>query len=174
MILERKMKNEKVNLALNRIGFLLAGALVTFAVLSITVISSANAEIASLTSALDTSQYEAGRLLSDGLAQYEAGDYAKAQETLGLLLTKQPGSVEAAEGKILITEVMNAASAANARWEAALPEIRAEWIVNKSVELRKDADAVRLQAENDVDENARFAWNNAIEDVHSEWESQQE
>lgn len=96
-------KNERRTMFLNRMVSFLVGGLLVFAVMSFTVVSSANAENEELAAALDTSRFEAERLLEDAKAQLSNRDYAEAEASLTALFANQPGSDEATEGRALLS-----------------------------------------------------------------------
>jgi len=145
--------NEKTRLTVNRIVAVLAGGLLVFAVMSITVVNSANNQIEELSQALDTSRHEAGRLLSDAEELFAAGNYVQAAASLETLFQHQPGSAEAARG--------------SARWEAALPAIRTQWTASFVSERRADL-------EENMDEVAEEEWENVVKDLRESWELEQE
>ncbi|MDY7028311.1 MAG: hypothetical protein SVR04_08450, partial [Spirochaetota bacterium] len=66
------IKTEKLKLYAGRIGLFVAGGLLVFAVMSFTVVNNAKKANVELTQTLDASRYEAGRLLADAKAQFEA------------------------------------------------------------------------------------------------------
>jgi len=160
-------QNEKRTLIVNRLVSFIAGGLLVFAVMSFTVVKSANAKNEELSQALDTSRYEAGRLLDDAKAQLSAGDYQKAEASLRALFANQPGSSEATEGKTLLAKVEEEAAAADQRWEAALPSIREEWTQVMSTELR-------AKFERDLEATINKAWEQARTKVRDEWSDDQQ
>ncbi|MFO7781045.1 MAG: hypothetical protein R6W94_05400 [Spirochaetia bacterium] len=130
--------SEKRTLIINRVLAFLVGGLLVFAVMSFTVVRTANTENDELSSALDTSRFEAGRLLEDAKAQLSSGDYDEAVATLTSLFANQPGSPEATEGKALLATVEDEAASADLRWEAALPALREQWSETMEAELRAE------------------------------------
>lgn len=167
-------KNEKRTLIINRVLAFLVGGLLVFAVMSFTVVKSANAENEELSNALDTSRFEAGRLLEDAKAQLSSGDYDKAAATLTSLFANQPGSPEATEGKALLAKVEDEAVSADLRWEAALPSIRAQWTETMEAELRADFEEDRAEFENELEAAINEAWEKARPGVRTEWSEQQQ
>lgn len=153
-----------------RIGLLLAGGLLVFAVMSFTVVNSANKQNEQLTKTLDTSRYEAGRLLADAEAQFENRNYVKAKESLNALFANQPGSEEAAEGKALMLTVENAEKASNSSWEAAMPAIKQEWGEDLAAEMLAEADAERAELVEKMDATINNEWDKAKEKVRENWE----
>ena len=76
---------EKRGVIIRCIISFLVGGLLVFAIMSLSVVNNLKAENAELTEALDTSRYEAGRLLEDAKAQLESGDYSEAKSTFKTL-----------------------------------------------------------------------------------------
>ncbi|MCF7914570.1 MAG: hypothetical protein K9L66_05340 [Spirochaetaceae bacterium] len=163
-------KTEKMKLYAGRIGLFLAGGLLVFAVMSFTVVNSANKQNEQLTETLDTSRYEAGRLLADAEAQFENRNYVKAKESLTALFANQPGSEEAAEGKALMLTIENAEKASNESWEAAMPAIKQEWGEALAAEILAKADAERAKLEENMDATINKEWDKAKEKVRENWE----
>ena len=166
-------KNEKRTLIINRVVSFVAGALLVFAVMSFTVVRSANAENEELSQALDTSRFEAGRLLEDAKAQLSSGDYKEAEASLTALFANQPGSPEATEGKALLAMVEQEAAEADQRWEAALPSIREEWTQAMAAELRAEFEEDRAKFESDLEATINTAWEKARSDVRATWSEEQ-
>jgi hypothetical protein len=155
--------SENGKILLNRIVSFAIGGLLVFALMSFTVVNGAKAENARLSAALDTSQYEAGRLLDDAKVQFAAGDFTKAQDSLKNLFENQPGSDESAEGKILLASVIEAQTAADNRWEDALPALREEWSNAMRTELR-------ASLESSMEKTIADAWQKAMPKLRTEWE----
>ena len=166
------IKNEKTKLYVNRIVAFLLGGLLMFAVMSFTVVKNVKTQNAEITSALDTSRYEAGRLLEDAKAQLASGDYSEAKQSLTTLFENQPGSAEAAEGKKLMPTIETAEVKADEQWEAALPDIREQWSKNMKADLREKADAERAKLESEMDTRIAQAWDKEKEQIREEWEQQ--
>lgn len=162
---------DKNNVILNRIVSFLAGGLLVFAVMSFTVVNNVKDQNTKLTSDLDASMYEAGRLLADAKAQFAEGNFTKAKLSLTNLQEKQPGSSEAAEGRMLLPEIDTAQAAMEMKWEAALPEIQSNWKNAMAAELRAASDADRLKLENKMEDTINQAWEKAKTKVKTDWES---
>ena len=160
-------KNEKRTLIINRVVSFIAGGLLVFAVMSFTVVSSANAENEKLSEALDDSRFEAGRLLEDAKAQLSSGEYLEAEASLNALFANQPGSPEATEGRALLAQVEQQAAAAEEQWEEALPSIREEW-------SRALADELRAEFDEELETTIERAWDRAREDIRAEWNAEQQ
>ena len=152
----------------------LAGGLLVFAVMSFTVVKSVKAENEELSSALDTSRFEAGRLLEDAKAQLSSGDYDEAEATLTALFANQPGSPEATEGKALLARIQEEAASADQRWEAALPSIREEWTEAMAAELQAKFNEDRLKFENELEATINDAWEKAQSKVRAEWSDERQ
>ncbi len=165
---------KKMALNINRAVAFVAGGLLVFAVMSFTVVNNIATENEELSEALDTSRFEAGRLLEAAKAQLSSGDYAAAEASLTALSENQPGTAEAAEGKALLARVQEEASSTEQRWEAALPSIREEWTSTMAAELRADFDEVRAKFENELEENIQKAWDKARADVRAAWAEEQQ
>jgi hypothetical protein len=163
-------KQENKGLLFNRIMAFLAGGLLVFAVMSFTVVSSAKKENAVLTSTLDASRYEAGRLLADAKAQYASRDYGKAKESLNALFVNQPGSAEAVTGKKLLADIETAESKANKKWDAASAAVQAKWIKNRTAELRAGWDKDRAQLETGLTDKINQEWETEKGKVRADWE----
>ncbi len=164
--------NEKTKLNINRVVGAVVGGLLVFAVMSLSVVSSANERIEELSEQLDTSRHEAGRLLSDAEAQFENENYTNAKATLETLFANQPGSPEAEEGSALMVSIEEAEAAADAQWESAQDDIRQRWTNNLVEELRAELEANRVEMENNLERTVSEAWDNAREDIREEWEAE--
>jgi len=160
------------NITLNRIISFLAGGLLIFAIMSFTVVNKVKDQNTELTKALNLSQYEAGRLLSNAQEQFTAGDFNKAMASLNTLFDHQPGSAEAAEGRKLFPKIENEQTSVNAKWEKALPGIKDKWYTNKAMELRAESEASRVKFESELNNTISKAWDKAKDGVKSEWLSQ--
>lgn len=166
------MANLKENLLVNRIIALLVGGLLVFGIMSVTVVQTGKKQLAAMTVELNTSLYEAGRLLDDATAQLENNDYAKAKESLEKLFTNQPGSSEAVEGKALLISIEAEQSSAEARWIAALPEIKKEWSETMAAELRAESDEKRFEMEAGLEKTIDQAWDKAESKIRADWEKE--
>jgi hypothetical protein len=162
-------QKEKIRQIAKNVGIFLLGALLVYAIMSFTVVNNLKADNVELAKALDTSRYEAPRLLEDAKAQSESGNYSKAKLTLTTLFENQPGSQEAAEGRVLLVSIEDEELAANNRWEAALPQIREEWFNTMSKELLAESDEERLELEKNLNKIITDAWDKAKSKVREEW-----
>ncbi len=161
---------ENRSILVNRIVSFLIGGLLVFAVMSFTVVGSAKKENKQLTSTLDASRYEAGRLLDDAKAQFASLNYTEAGASLKTLFTNQPGSSEAAEGKKLLVQIETAEKAANMKWENAMTEVRTKWFANRAAELREKSDKERAKLEAGLTAQIEQEWEKVKEDVRADWE----
>ena len=166
------IQNEKLRIAVNRIVSFVLGGLLVLVVMNMTVVSSVKAQNAQLAKALDASQYEPGRLLADAKAQLASRDFAKAKETLTVLLEKRPGSTEATEAKKLYTDADAAISKDNARWEAAVVGIRERWAKDMTAQLRGQSEKARLEMEKGLNDTLSKEWEKMKDQVRQEWAKQ--
>lgn len=167
---EVAMATFKDNLLVNRIIALLVGGLIVFAIMSLTVVQTGKKANAELAIALDTSRYEAGRLLSDAQAQSESKDYDASKESLEELFLYQPGSTEAEEGKLLLTSIETAEEDATAKWEIAKSQVKEDWSLAMAADLRAESDKERADMEADLEDTIDQAWNKAKSEVRDTWE----
>ncbi|NQT58773.1 MAG: hypothetical protein HQ557_07305 [Bacteroidetes bacterium] len=165
-------KKEKRTFIVKCIICFLVGGLLVYAIMSFTVVRTLKVENGELTEALDTSRYEAGRLLEDAKAQLESGDYSEAKSKLKTLFEKQPGSEEAAEGRELLVTIEDEEMAVDKSWEAALPRIREEWFNNMAEKFKAESDEERAELERDLNEIITKEWEKAKSKVREEWENE--
>ena len=165
-------KSEKAGLIVNRILSFLVGGLLVFAVMSFTVVNTLKTENVELTKALDVSMFEATKLLSAARDQFNGKEYSKAKASLATLLEKHPGSAEAIEGRVLLASIETALMEADARWEAAMPEIQEQWAADFAEGLRTKSDTAREQLEKDMVDTIIREWEKAKVKIRSDWEMQ--
>ncbi len=165
------MTNLKENLLVNRIIALIVGGLLVFAIMSFTVVKTQEKENAQLVAALEVSEYEAGRLLSDAKAQVESKNYEEAKVILNKLFSKQPGSQEAVEGKALIISIDETQAIAQTMWEEALPEIKEQWYLDLAAELLAKSDKERADLETNLEKTIDQAWDKEKSKVQENWEN---
>jgi hypothetical protein len=161
----------KNNLVLNRVVSFLAGGLLVFAVMSLSVVSGAKALNKDLAKQLDVAVNEPSRLLNDAKAQFKDQDYAKARETLSTLFTNRPGSEQAVEGKLLDATIVAAETKANSAWEAASAGVKARWAKEKATELRTKADSTRDELEKGLPAAIDQEWEKAKDQIRKDWEN---
>ncbi len=169
----KMIQNEKTRMAVNRILSFVVGGLLVYVVLTMTVVSGIKKQNEQLAKQLDTSQYEAGRLLADAKAQFEQRDFAKVMVTVTDLLDKRPGSPQAAEAKGLYEEAKLAMATDNANWEAAMGGIRDKWAQEMTAQLRAQSEKTRLEMEKGLDDTLNKEWEKMKEQVRVEWTKQQ-
>ena len=168
------MEKNKKSMSINRIVSFALGGLLVFAVMSFTVVRNANTKSEELAQALDTSRFEAGRLLDDANAQLLSGDYVEAEASLTALFANQPGSPEAIEGKILLAKVEKEAMAADQRWEAALPAIRADWADAETAKLQAKFDKDQAKFESELEATVNTAWEKELPKIRVQWTEDQQ
>jgi hypothetical protein len=166
------MESNQKNVLVNRIVSFLVGGVLVFAVMSFTVVRNARSENVGLTSALDSSRYEAGRLLADAEAELDAREYEAARASLEALFANQPGSEESVQGRLLLVTVNDRERNADARWEDALPGIRESWSAEMAAELRAEADTVHADTLSGIDAKVLEAWSRAEDEVRSAFEDE--
>ncbi len=164
------IENEKVRIWVNRVFAFLIGGVLVFLVLNLSTVSSIKKQNEELQKELDESQYGARRLLDNAKASFEGKDYAKAKEALDALFEKQPGSIEAVEGKSMYTDVLDKIEEEQTeqkdmdrKWEAAVAAIREEWQKERAAQLR-------LQLEQEMGDKLEKEWQRAKDEVRREWE----
>ncbi|MFO7848995.1 MAG: hypothetical protein R6V67_03445 [Spirochaetia bacterium] len=156
-------KISKLKIYAGRVGLFLGGGLLVFAIMSFSVVNKLNDQNEELTEALDTSQYEAERLLDDAKAQLENKDYDKARESLTKLFENQPGSDEAVEGKSLMLTINNTEETADEKWEDVMPGIKEQWGQALAAEMR-------TKLEENMDKTIDKEWEKVKPKVRNEWE----
>jgi hypothetical protein len=155
----------------NRVFAFLAGGLLVLAIMSFAVVSPVKTKNEALTKQLDEVQNGAARLLAEAKALVENKSYETALRTLATLLEKQPGSPEAAEGKMLSLQIQTAVREKDAKWEAAVAGVRTTWERSKAAELREKADKDRQQVDAGMTETLNSEWELAKEKVRQAWEN---
>jgi hypothetical protein len=163
-------KNEKTRIAVNRVVSFLAGGLLVFAVMNLSVVSGAKALNKDLAKQLDVAVNEPARLLNDAKAQFKDQDYTKARETLSTLFTNRPGSEQAVEGKLLDATIVAAVTKADSAWEAASAGVKARWAKEKSTDLRSKADSARDELEKGIPAAIDQEWEKSKDQIRKDWE----
>jgi len=166
------IKNESARTWVNRIVAFLAGGLLIFIVLQVTIISDAAVANNQLKSQLDTMKFEPAKLLAEAKTFYGSNKYASAKETLDLLFIKHPASAEAGEGKVLYAAVDVRQTAMDKKWDAAEAGIREAWTKNMTVQLKAQFEKERAQQEADMIANLDNEWEKAKARVRADWENQ--
>lgn len=164
-------KQEDKRILLNRVISFLVGGLLVFTLMSVTVVSNIKKQNTELAATLDTSRYEAGRLLADAKAQLESREYAKARESLSALLANQPGSAEAEEGRTMLAVITAAEDKANAKWDKASAAIQKKWANARAAEIRAESDKARAELEAGLAEKISQEWEKAKDQIRADWEN---
>jgi hypothetical protein len=119
---------------------------------------------------LETTKYEAALLLKDAEAYFEDEDFNNSKETLNTLFEKRPGSDEAMEGKKLYAQMETLEKERDAKWEAAVGDIREEWAVAMAAQLREDFMEKGEQLEKNMDNVLNSEWEKMKDKIRAEWE----
>jgi hypothetical protein len=128
------IENVKARIWVNRVLAFLLGALLIYAVMSLSIVKNVKEE----NEALKKELYDPGRLLTNAKGFFENGNYSEAMKTLDTLFEKHPGASEMVEGKQLYAEVEAEKNALDRKWEAAVGAIREEWATNMAAQLRTE------------------------------------
>ena len=163
------IKNEKGRMWVNRVLAFLVGALVIYAVMSLSVVKNVKAENAELKKEL----YEPGRLLTSAKELFENRNYSEAKKTLDTLFEKHPGASEMAEGKQLFAEIEAEQNALDKKWEAAVGAIREEWATTMAAKLRADFEKDRETLETNMNDVLNTEWDKMKDRIREEWERQE-
>jgi hypothetical protein len=155
----------------NRVLSFVVGGLVVLILMSVAAVGPVKAKNADLTKQLDELQNGAARLLSEAKGFMANKAYSSAQQSLSALLTKQPGTPEAVEGKKLSAEVAAAVELQNKKWEAASVAVKAAWEKTAAAKLRSDADATRAQVETSLAATLTTDWERQKDQVRKDWEN---
>jgi len=161
--------SEKTKLLFNRIGFLVLGGLLMFAIISTTTMNTLKSENGTLLSELNKVQFEPTSLLDAAKVHLLAKDYEKAHASLELLFSNHPGSAESVEGRRLETALNSEEKVTAELWEAALPEIRQDWVGVYETKLRDDANAARVKEESLIPGKVLQEWEKALPAIKTEW-----
>ena len=145
------------------------GGLLVFSVMSLTVLKTLKIQNEELTKNLDSSRYEAARLLANAKVLFTNKKYTEARTNLAILLERQPGSRESTEGQKLLPIIMAEESAKEALWLKVAGKIEAQWSKQREAKLRADAETERLRWEADLDRSIKQDWERAMEQVKQEW-----
>ncbi len=162
------IKNEKARIWVNRIFSFLLGALLIYAVMSLSVVKNVKQENEGLKKEL----YDSGRLLTDAKGFYANQNYGEAMKTLDTLLEKHPGAAEVAEGKQLYAEVEAEQNALNAKWETAVGAIREEWATTMAAQLRAEFEKDRETLEKNMNDVLSSEWDKMKDKIREEWEKE--
>ena len=162
------IKNGKGRIWVNRIFAFLVGALLIYAVMSLSIVKNVKAE----NEALQKELYDASRLLTNAKGFYENKNYGDAMKTLETLFEKHPGSSEMVEGKPLYAEIEGERNALDRKWEAAVGAIREEWAITMAAQLRAKFDKDKETLEKNMDDVLNTEWDKMKDKIREEWEKQ--
>jgi hypothetical protein len=162
------IKNEKARIWVNRVFSFLFGALLIFAVMSLSVVSNVKKENEELKKEL----YEPGRLLTSAKGLFENKNYGEAKKTLDTLFEKHPGASEMAEGKQLYAEIGAEQNALDKKWETAVGAIRQEWATKMAAQLRAASEKDRETLETNMNDLLNTEWDKMKDRIREEWEKQ--
>jgi len=157
------VKNEKSRIWVNRIASIVIAAGAMFLIMNYGVVQKLRTE-------LDSTKYEATRLYNEAKAYFENEDYENAKNTLTTLLEKRPGSSEAAEGKMLITQMETAQKERDMAWDTAEEGIREEWAIAISAQWRADHLKVGEELEENMEAMLSTEWEKVKDNVREEWQ----
>ena len=162
------IKNEKARIWVNRTFSFLLGALLIYAVMSLSVVKNVKQENEQLTKEL----YEAGRLLTSAKGFYENKNFGEAKRTLDTLFERHPGAAEVAEARQLYADLESEQIVLNAKWDAAVGAIREEWATTMAVQLRAKFERDRETLEKNMNDVLNTEWDKMKDKIREEWEKQ--
>ena len=162
------IKNEKTRIWVNRVFSFLVGALLIYAVMSLSVVQNVKEENEKLKKEL----YDPGRLLSNAKGFFENRDYTEAKKTLETLFEKHPGASEMVEGKQLYADIEAEQNALDKKWEAAVGGIREEWATTMAAQLRAEFEKDRETLEKNMNDVLNTEWDKMKDRIRTEWEKQ--
>ena len=142
------IENQTTRVWVNRVLAFLLGAVLIYAVMSLSIVKNVKGE----NEALKTELYDASRLLTNAKGFFENGNYSEAINTLDTLFEKHPGASEMVEGKQLYAEVEAEKNALDKKWEAAAGAIREEWATKMAAQLRAEFEKDREKLEKNMDD----------------------
>jgi hypothetical protein len=152
----------------NRVFAFLIGAVLIYAVMSLSVVKNVKAENAELKKEL----YDPGKLLTSAKELFGNRNYSEATKTLDTLFEKHPGASEVAEGKQLYAEVEAEQNALDKKWEAAVGAIREEWATKMAAQLRATSEKDRVTMETNMNDLLNTEWDKMKDKIREEWEKQ--
>ena len=162
------IENQTTRVWVNRVLAFLLGALLIYAVMSLSIVKNVKEE----NEALKTELYDASRLLTNAKGFFENGNYSEAIKTLDTLFEKHPGASEMVEGKQLYAEVEAEKNALDRKWEAAVGAIREEWATTMAAQLRAEFEKDREKLEKNMDDVLNTEWDKMKDKIREEWERQ--
>ena len=162
------IENQTTRVWVNRVLAFLLGALLIYAVISLSVVKNVKEENTELKKEL----YEPGRLLTSAKELFENRNYGEAKKTLDNLFEKHPGATEIAEGKQLYAELEAEQNALDKKWEAAVGAIREEWATTMAAQLRAEFEKDRETLETNMNDVLNTEWDKMKDRIRDEWEKQ--
>ena len=160
------IENQTTRVWVNRVLAFLLGALLIYAVISLSVVKNVKAENEELKKEL----YEPGKLLTSAKELFGNRNYGEAKKTLDNLFEKHPGATEMAEGKQLYAEIEAEQNALDKKWEAAVGALREEWAATMAAQLRTEFEKDRETLEKNLDDVLNTEWDKMKERIREEWE----
>ena len=162
------IENQTTRVWVNRVLAFLLGALLMYAVISLSIVKNVKEE----NEALKTELYDPGRLLTSAKELFGNENYGEAKKTLDSLFEKHPGATEMVEGKQLYAEVEAEQNALDKKWEAAAGTIREEWATKMAAQLRAEFEKDRETLEKNMDDVLNTEWDKMKDRIREEWEKQ--
>jgi hypothetical protein len=150
----------------NRVVAFLGGALLLYAVMSLSVVKNVKDE----NKVLKVELYDADRLLTSAKGSYENINYSDAKATLDTLFEKHPSAIETVEGKRLYAEIEAEQNALDAKWESAMGAIREEWATTMATQMRAEFEKDREAMENNMTDVLNTEWEKTKGRIRDEWE----
>jgi hypothetical protein len=160
------IENQTTRVWVNRVFAFLVGALLIYAVMSLSVVKNVKAENEELKKEL----YDPSRLLTNAKGFFENRDYGDAKKTLDTLFEKHPGASEMVEGKQLYAEIEAEKNALDKKWEAAVGAIREEWATTMAAQLRAEFEKDRETLEKNMNDVLNTEWDKMKDRIREEWE----
>jgi len=162
------IENQTTRVWVNRVLAFLLGALLIYAVISLSIVKNVKAENTELKKEL----YDPGKLLTSAKELFGNRNYGEAKKTLDNLFEKHPGATEIAEGKQLYAELEAEQNALDKKWEAAVGAIREEWATTMAAQLRAEFEKDRETLEKNMNDVLNTEWDKMKDRIRDEWEKQ--
>ena len=162
------IENQTTRVWVNRVLAFLLGALLMYAVISLSIVKNVKEE----NEALKTELYDPGRLLTSAKELFGNENYGEAKKTLDSLFEKHPGATEMTEGKQLYDQIEAEQNALDKKWEAAAGTIREEWATKMAAQLRAEFEKDREKLEKNMDDVLNTEWEKMKDKIREEWENQ--
>jgi hypothetical protein len=162
------IENQTTRVWVNRVLAFLLGALLIYAVMSLSIVKNVKEE----NEALKTELYDPGKLLTSAKELFGNRNFGEAKKTLDNLFEKHPGATEIAEGKQLYAELEAEQNALDKKWEAAVGVIREEWATTMAAQLRAEFEKDRETLETNMSDVLNTEWDKMKDRIREEWEKQ--